>query len=472
MHSFARLQDELLMQNHFMALAKLIATKSETATKIYTMIGGDHTTLNPYSSKWLKENDIETRQGYVRKLCNEASVVVNADINQVFSFLHSTGVMWSAFPEVTELNEFIANMDRGSWDYQYWGLFICNDCEKYEWDDHATSDWNDDYICRTCVSGYRYSDYYDAYVHREDYRRAIDSSGDECYISSEDCNFEYSDHYDCYVHDDYNGDDDDYDSDNHHSSSTLFRGYHDSKRYQIPIDSDWTKANNNRYFGVELEVESKVDRHGKIDLLHAILNKSEGLGKRCFFESDGSLSNGFEIITQPMGLDMHQDWWKWLLESNLISGLRSHNTSTCGLHIHVSRNGLEELQLNKMITFVNHPDNAQLMMSIARRYDAGYCHIKQKTVQTAQEDVDRYDAVNVCTSGQKTVEFRLFKGTLRYESVMAAIQFVNSLVLFCKEDNFALSTDHFKQFITGREDNNFLFDYIEERMNRQSKTTT
>jgi hypothetical protein len=37
-----------------------------------------------------------------------------------------------------------------------------------------------------------------------------------------------------------------------------------------------------------------------------------------------------------------------------------------------------------------------------------------------------------------TVEFRIFRGSLRYESVMAALEFVNALLTFCTPGEVSL----------------------------------
>lgn len=352
----------------------------------------------------------------------------------------------------------------------------CEDCQGWEARDEMRGTYDNIDICRSCMeNSYTWSDYHDTYIHEGSASSAIDADGCEVTIHSEADDFEWDDDEDCYVHRDYRG--------------RIIGGYHSSKGSFCPIDSPWTQANSfyiskivdinnppprfSRYFGVELEVEVKHgDRVDRARALNDVLNEGK-VGKTCFFENDGSLSNGFEIITQPMGLDMHTAFWEWVKDNNLSRGLLSHNTSTCGLHVHVTRNGLTKLQLSKMIAFVNHPDNRPLIEAIARRFGSSYAtYSPTKRIGNALRDANgRYEAIN--TESRKTVEFRMFKGTLKYESILSAIEFVNALVNFCSDQSgygFKINTESFMHFInksTIANDTRHLRPYIENKLESQ-----
>jgi hypothetical protein len=329
----------------------------------------------------------------------------------------------------------------------------CPDCGEWESADNMCGTYGGDDVCRRCIENeYEYSDYYDNYVHTESSRRALDRHGDEVIIHEDDNNFSWDDDEDCYVHREYGG--------------RVIASYHSSKGDFNPIDSAWTKTNSfyihkivdisnpppkySRYLGVELEVEVKHgDRMDRATALNDVVNDGE-VGKFCFFENDSSLSHGFEIITQPMGLDMHAKFWEWVRNSNLSRGLLSHNTSTCGLHVHVTRSGLSRLQLSKMVAFVNHPDNRPLLEALARRYGSNYAtYNSNKRIANALRHAEtRYEALNL--ESRRTVEFRMFKGTLKYESIMSAVEFANALVNFCSDQSgygFKLDTKSFTQFL-------------------------
>lgn len=322
------------------------------------------------------------------------------------------------------------------------GYHSCSDCCDWTHEDNLREpyDSNGDQVCDSCIeNNYRYSEHYGEYVHTESGRWALDRDGDEVFIHEDDDNFNWDDDEDTYVHYDFSG-----------RAPKLIGTYHSRDRVgrQPFIHSDWTKQND-RFMGVELEVEVKdgsIDDH--VTALNDKLNDGE-VGKRVYFEADGSLTHGFEIITNPMGLDSHRELWSALQDLDLISGMRSHNTSTCGLHVHVSRNNMHTMQINKMNVFLNHPDNQALVKAIARRYDVNYARIAQKRLSTAHKyDVERRDALNI--TNDRTVEFRIFKGTLKYDTLIAAIEFANAVVNFtmpASPAGFDLSTQRFIDFI-------------------------
>ena len=61
-----------------------------------------------------------------------------------------------------------------------------------------------------------------------------------------------------------------------------------------------------------------------------------------YVKSDGSLNDGFELVTHPCTLETHlqQVPWRETLEALRGMGYRSHAPGTCGLHVHVSRKAL------------------------------------------------------------------------------------------------------------------------------------
>lgn len=342
---------------------------------------------------------------------------------------------------------------------EHYGIVRCDDCGEWELSSQARAHYtNDDAtICRRCIENeYTYSSRYGSYVYGHEARDAIDQNGNSCVIHEDDDDFHYNDDEDRWQHVDYS------------PSARIIGTYHSSKSQQRPQVSAWTKLKG-RYLGVELEVEintDRADRSEKALQLHETINDGE-FGRKVFFENDGSISNGFEIISQPMGLDKHRELWGWLNDKDVTRGLRSHNTTTCGLHVHVSRAGLSKLQIAKIVAFVNSPDNESLIRAVARRYAEGYCRIKTKKIgQSAQSD-DRYEAVNIVPL--KTIEFRIFKGSLKYESVMAAIEFSNAVVDFCgraKTSINDLKADKFLEFINSEatNDTEYLRPYLAQRL--------
>lgn len=322
------------------------------------------------------------------------------------------------------------------------GFHSCSDCCDWTHEDYLQTPYNcsDHNVCNSCIeNNCSYSEPYGAYVYNDEGRWALDADGDEVFIHEDDDNFNWDDDEDQYVHYNYSG-----------RKPQLLGSYHSRSRVgkQPFIHSVWTRQND-RFMGVELEVEVKdgsIDSH--VEALNVRLNDGE-VGKRVYFEADGSLTHGFEIISNPMGLDSHYKLWSALADRDLVRGMRSHDTSTCGLHVHVSRRNMHTMQINKMNVFLNHPDNQDLIKAVARRYDVNYARIAQKKLSNAHKyDVERRDALNI--TNDNTVEFRIFKGTLIHDTLLSAIEFANAVVNFtmpASTAGFHLSTQRFIDFI-------------------------
>lgn len=219
----------------------------------------------------------------------------------------------------------------------------------------------------------------------------------------------------------------------------------------------------------------------------------------CKAETDGSLDAGFEMITAPAGLDVHAKVMSHLKNAPGIDDMSSHNTKTCGLHVHACRLGMTPLHAAKLMKFVNDVDNERLMRTIARRYQIGSGYAKfypsvdwiNRMSKTAGADArqtkqrgrkvdmetitqhhmrdsfvnERYSAVNF--NPEYTVEFRMFRGTLRYETIMACLEFSFAAWHFSKQAAItALGTEDFMKFICApenRKDTKFLRHYLKAK---------
>ena len=91
-----------------------------------------------------------------------------------------------------------------------------------------------------------------------------------------------------------------------------------------------------RFFGVELEMDGGGECSTHASCLLAIANQEK---ERSYIKHDGSLNDGFELVTHPMSLDiqLHEMPWRQLCRHAVSLGYRSHQAATCGLHIHVIR---------------------------------------------------------------------------------------------------------------------------------------
>ncbi len=185
------------------------------------------------------------------------------------------------------------------------------------------------------------------------------------------------------------------------------------------------------YFGVELEVELEVgdinDGANYISLL---------IGGAAYLKEDGSLSNGFELVTHPMTLNHHIHHFEWdkVMKALKDHGFKSHDTKSCGLHVHFGRHVLSQTEQVRLAVFLY--SNQGQFEAISRRLAENTAFAKFKSVPVGRElDLlshrDRYEALNFINS--KTIEFRLFRGTLIASTLKATLEFCDSVIGFVKK---------------------------------------
>jgi len=127
-------------------------------------------------------------------------------------------------------------------------------------------------------------------------------------------------------------------------------------------------GNDDMYMGVELEIDHGGESSDSADELLYIANFPN---ERMYMKHDGSIEDGFEMVTHPMSLDYHKKEMPWgkVFDKALEMGYRSHKTSTCGLHIHVSRDALgfdhdaQEEVIARIVYFVEAHWNELLRLS-------------------------------------------------------------------------------------------------------------
>ncbi len=100
---------------------------------------------------------------------------------------------------------------------------------------------------------------------------------------------------------------------------------------------------SHRFFGVELEIDNGGKDNENAKILKDIANSH---AEHIYIKSDGSLDDGFEIVSHPMTLEYHENEMDWesVLHEAVGMGYLSHKTETCGLHIHVNRNSFGQNQ--------------------------------------------------------------------------------------------------------------------------------
>jgi len=217
-----------------------------------------------------------------------------------------------------------------------------------------------------------------------------------------------------------------------------------------------------RKMGFELEVE------GNRDEARYILDQWSDGEKLFWLENDASINSGFELITHPATLEVHKNDspWKEVTEYMLKNKFKSHDTTTCGLHIHVSKAQLTPMDQVKIGLFCGF--NATHLSILGRREYNHYCYKKEIVkgeLKAAQFSKTRYDAVNF--SNRHTIEFRFFKGTLKYETIIASLEFVDALCAFVKTHTFPVLGKscwiEFVDFVRGEKEYKQLYAYMIHR---------
>ena len=129
----------------------------------------------------------------------------------------------------------------------------------------------------------------------------------------------------------------------------------------------------NRYFGIELE----IDGAGRDDdFAEELLDIANAHADLLYIKTDGSLDDGMELVSHPCTMDYHINEFPWedIMHRAVHQGYRSHQTSTCGLHLHVNRNAFSDSQeeqdevISRILYFVEHHWNELLKLSRRSEY--------------------------------------------------------------------------------------------------------
>ena len=202
--------------------------------------------------------------------------------------------------------------------------------------------------------------------------------------------------------------------------------------HKIPANDN---ANAEGFFAMELESEID-DSYDYDDVAGQVTDENFTFCKR-----DGSIRRGFEMVTHPMS-------WNYLTKNfdrieeklNYIAnnGGNSHNTETCGIHIHFTRSLLSEAQLYNFLKFC-YANLALLQVVSQRKRSTSGCQwscdnepFRNNYMDRCQKTFDctKYTAINLAHPG--TIEVRIFRGNLRPDRVRKNFQFVKSVIDFAK----------------------------------------
>lgn len=217
-------------------------------------------------------------------------------------------------------------------------------------------------------------------------------------------------------------------------------------------------SKNTLYMGVELE----IDAHDYVDTKNECSAETANDETLFYNKEDGSLNYGYEIVSHPFTMDYFQankDRFHKRLKSSLKHGFRSHDVGTCGMHIHVSKDALTNLDIFKIVHFMY--SNVDFIKIISNRtWDQlnQWCSMDinslvyglddpskkvEKIVEVAKRKGGTPKYVGLNLAKDKTIEFRIFRGTLNWSTYQKNIQFVHSLIQWIKSTSLEHIKDEF-----------------------------
>lgn len=312
-------------------------------------------------------------------------------------------------------------------------------------------------VCKSC-----YSDRYTRCQNCEEHRRRSDVYYDDCdNVYCGDCFHElYRDCNRCGSTVDINDIIYDDNRERYYCPScykvvqqNIIRDYHTMKsnnRYTfLRTEQDKKKP---LFFGLELEVDTEKDinpNEGAI-IVNEILNGEE---RMVTFEHDGSLNRGFEMIWQPMTLEYlksKSDLFKMAFKELQHNGYTSHDNKTCGLHIHFNRDYFgsveNQIRVEDNLLFLSEIFKTELQ-AFCRRSNNSYANflsdtnynptsMKKLTNIKKAHKMERYQVFNL--TNNNTIEFRLPKGTLRFDTLLATVEFLDNFIYFANKSESEL----------------------------------
>ena len=202
------------------------------------------------------------------------------------------------------------------------------------------------------------------------------------------------------------------------------------------------------YMGFELEMElNNINGSEYAQAVESTRVLSDT--RTAYLKHDGSINGrGFELVTHPHTLYAYEhakDLWDTIEQLRDKYKARSWDTNSCGLHVHVSRNAFKSgAHIHRFIRMIyqNPAEMSKLGGRKGSRYATFadvYQHdeygiprftVKHK-VQRNGWSTERYSAVN--TNNEHTLELRFFRGNMKREGIMSALELTHAAVEYTRD---------------------------------------
>lgn len=238
--------------------------------------------------------------------------------------------------------------------------------------------------------------------------------------------------------------------------------------------------------GAEIEVggnnniSSDNDKNSTVKKCIQIMNGSDSDEENLIYSTHDSTVQ-IEFDTMPCSLEFHKNKMNYreMFEYLDKEGYKGHDCKTAGLHIHANRNYLgksrisQELVISKIL-YILEKFNDEICV-IARRDNEYSEFVGSKKEENSlvelygkYKDHGKRAALNL--QHKDTIEFRMFRSTLKYETFILTLEFVKNIIDYAKsasieEIELIKWADLMKLFSPA------LRNYYTERYNKQYKKT-
>lgn len=354
--------------------------------------------LDVSGNAYYKGNYLCTIEDIIR-----ATTYYELDLSEDVGKCYETGLcgFMSDMSWVIDCNEYVFDSLTTYFQDERYRTSVCyensvRDEDGTEWVTAPQHYWNDMYYCEDCHSYIDYENYYGngtcVFCHEDKYKNRVI----EGYCES-------------------------------HEHDPVFFGEYEGKFCGL---------------GVELEVDCDHSQKYQNEEVASSLCSHCGLEyNEVRFAEDGSLDNGFENIIEAHTVKdfwAKQDKWKKMLKYLSDNGYKSHDTNTCGLHVHVSRTMFgktEEEQttaIAKVYTFFD--ENWDEIVKISRRKNFRWSGKNDIYKDNSKSNYENWKNeakkkngghdVALNNSNRNTFEYRLGRGTLNSWSFFSWIDFI------------------------------------------------
>lgn len=200
--------------------------------------------------------------------------------------------------------------------------------------------------------------------------------------------------------------------------------------------------------GAEIEVggnnniSSDNDKNSTVKKCIQIMNGSDSDEENLIYSTHDSTVQ-IEFDTMPCSLEFHKNKMNYreMFEYLDKEGYKGHDCKTAGLHIHANRNYLgksrisQELVISKIL-YILEKFNDEICVIARRDNDysefAGEKQNEDSIVELYGKYKDKGKRAALNLQHKDTIEFRMFKSTLKYETFILTLEFVKDIIDYAK----------------------------------------